>query len=440
MLKWRLMIVLALMGIGIALTAARAQQDQPITQPTVDAAVATLIAQTQAAPAHLNATQTIQSALNQALTATQMALITPTLTPQSFDASSLKVTNTAEVDLLAGPAGTAAYLAPDGEHFAYLNVAADTLCIYQATTQQNCFDLSQQVKGIDSETPRWSPDSRYLAFTEEFFRSLRDPDIWVLDTQTGKAADLTDDGSTKIDLGADWLDIDVFPRWTSDGKIIFLRYSRKSGQILPPEVHEIAPDGTGDRTLGTLLDPDPFAVYALDVWRDKLVYAYTSQAGSISDGVWISDFDGTNRRQVMHAAHNRPIDGVEMSPDGKYILITAENTTNPASIKPEDSRFSLIDATTGKPFLIDPDRPVKGAGWSPQGSALIYIAHDVANLDDLVYVSNTPGEAGKPLEGLQGHYNIATPRLIPPLIWGANNTILISHSPDKGIVLLQLGS
>ena len=105
-----------------------------ISQATVDAAVSTLIAQTQQAPQMLM-TQTIQAALAQALTATAQS---PTVTSgeQAFDASSLSVAGTTELDLLAGPAATSAYLAPDGKHFAYLK--GKTLCIYAEDQQENC--------------------------------------------------------------------------------------------------------------------------------------------------------------------------------------------------------------------------------------------------------------------------------------------------------------
>ena len=46
------------------------------------------------------------------------------------------------------------------------------------------------------ESIRWSPDSRYLAFTENFFRRFTEPDIWVLDTTTWNVTDITDDGGS----------------------------------------------------------------------------------------------------------------------------------------------------------------------------------------------------------------------------------------------------
>ena len=39
---------------------------------------------------------------------------------------------------------------------------------------------------------------------------------------------------------------------------------------------------------------------------------------------------------------------------------------------PEDSRVRAVDSASGDLILIDPDHFVSGAGWSPDGSALVY--------------------------------------------------------------------
>ena len=71
----------------------------------------------------------------------------------------------------------------------------------QRISRKTALDFSDTLRRIDSESIRWSPDSRYLVLTEEFFRSFSEPDIWVFDTTTGKVTDITDDGTTKIDSG-----------------------------------------------------------------------------------------------------------------------------------------------------------------------------------------------------------------------------------------------
>ncbi len=441
MAKRAFFIGISLVMLAVTLMA-QAQDATPDSQATVNAAVSTLIAQTQQAPQMLM-TQTIQAALEQALTATAQPMATTSTaeaTEQVFDAASLSITGTTDIDLLAGPAATSAYLAPDGEHFAYLK--GRMLCIYQEDQQRNCIDLTDTVRRVDSESLRWSPDSRYLVLTEEFFRSLTEPDIWVFDSTSSEIKDITDDGVAKIEFsGSDWTNIDLVPHWSQDGQIIFLRYSRLDGQIMSPEVHQIAPDGSGETLLGTLTSTnDPFAIYNFDVGHDKLVYAYASQSGSDSDGLWMSDFDGKNARQLTQVVNRESLtSGVSLSPDGRYVLVTNAAAGLRGNLTPETSRLYVVDSSSGQRILIDPDRFVSGAGWSPSGSALVYITHDIKSSDsDAVFLTNTPGVAGEQLTSLQGTFNIATPLLQQTLGWGANNTILLSHSPGTGIVLVHL--
>lgn len=439
MLKRALGIAFAFAAIGTALIV-QAQETEPITQPTVDAAVATLLAQTQAAPAGLSATQTIQAALEAALTATAQASVAPAAQPApteapTLDVSGLSVVSQTEIDLMAGPGGTAAYLAPDGVHFAHFDHRR--ICIYNGEQQERCVELGEDMPVIDSETIRWSPDSRYLALTEEFFRTFNEPDIWVIDTNDGSLRDLTDDGQGRVSISSDtWKNIDVFPQWLPDNRILFLRYNRLQGTIMPPMVYVVALDGSGLQKLGTLAAANPFAIYALDVQDNRLIYGYAASSETPDNGIWISDVDGGNARQIVHAEREHLPTYVDLSPDGRYILVGAPGTT--FTNRPEDSLVYVVDVEAGQAMPIDPQRYVMSAGWSPTGSALIYAVFDPIQADlSGVYLSGTPGTGGREL--LNGRYLGATSTLRQSFAWAANNVALLSRSPVRGIVLAQLG-
>jgi hypothetical protein len=425
---WGIVIVVLLVGV---IFGAKAQEGEQITQPTVDAAVATLIAQTQQP---LAVTQTIQAALERALTATAQ-IPPPTTTPQPLDVANLSLSGTTELDLMTGPGRTAAYLAPDGLHVAHLDY--DSLCIYEGEQQQRCVDISA-MRSVDTESIRWSPDSRYLTLTEDFYVTFVDPDIWLIDASDGTLRDLTDDSENEGEFSDDtWLNIDLLPNWTDDGQIIYARFNRISRSEPPPEIHQIAVDGSGDAILGTIdTNDDPFAIFALNVWRDKLVYIYFAQGETPNNGVWVSDLDGANARQINQSNTRTPMSAVEMSPDGKYALYRVETTALRGEYTPETSWMRVVEIETGKEILIDPDHFVAGAGWSPQGSALIYATYDPVEQSGGVFLTDMPGKAGQPL--LEGRFNIPTGRLRQFFTWGANNTILLSRSPARGIVLMQL--
>lgn len=435
MFKRSLFIILCLLTMGAALVV-QAQDDQPLTQPTVDAAVSTLLAQTQVASTQIVATQTIQAALETALTATASAPALSVETPAPIDVSLLRVVDTTEIELMAGPMRSAAYLAPSGEVFAHLR---QNVCIYEGTVEQTCVEIPEDLRSLDPETVRWSPDSRYLAFHENFFQMFIDPDIWVWDTQTGELRDLTDDGQDRSLLTSDtWKNIDTMPDWLPDGRTLFLRYSRVNGETLPPDIYAIEPSGSGLTKLGTIHTTDPISIYGLSTAGDKLVYNYFPAGESDNRGIWVSNLDGSDAEMIAATDREQPVTGVESSADGRYVMLL----TTPIqfdSRAPEDSWVRILDIETGETTLIDPDHYVVGAGWSPTGSALVYIVNNQEMPDENgLYITGAPGEAGRLL--LAGDFNLPSIGRWQTLTWGANNTILLSRAPFEGIVLVQLGS
>jgi Tol biopolymer transport system component len=435
--------VLCLLVFGAALVAQGQETTQEPGQATVNAAVSTLIAQTQGADTQMQMTGTVQAALEGALTATaqaQILALTATPTPVPVDWSNVALVGTTAIDRVAGPANTGAYLAPDGKKFAYLE--RNTLCVYEGETQGNCVDLDDQVRGLDSESIRWSPDSRYLTFNENFFVMFVDSDIWVWDTVENKLTDLTDDGTDEVGVLQDtWTGVDLAGDWTDDGRILFLRYSRSDGQHMPANIFTVTLDGEEEQ-LGTiqLSDPfnDPLSVYSLKVEGEQLVYVHAANREMPDDGIWISNLDGSNARQIVHLPRERLPFAVDLSPDGRYVLVI--------SYPPNDLKYTvdtsvayLVEVESGEIIPIDPKQFVSGAGWAPEGSGLIYLTFNPLETEreGAVYVATTPGEAGNMI--LDGRYAVPTSRWRQTLMWGANDTVLLASSPGQNsIVLLQL--
>ncbi len=439
------LLLLALTFLLIA-AVVQAQDDPPLTDPTVEAAVSTLLAQTQVAeqqPTSIAATQTVGAALQSALTATAQAQTvpaTPTPMPVVYDVSGLQVAGTTVFDMPSGAVSGAGFLAPDGEHFAHL--AGKAFCLYAEAGQQDCIDLAP-MGALDNGSPRWSPDSRYVAFNENFFQYFLEPDIWVWDTVENTLTDVTDDGLEKVtfltnpDEGMTTLDL--LPHWLPDGRIVFLRYARQSGDTLPPDVYAINPDGSGLEQLGTINAVDAFAIYTFDVSADSLVYIYYPAGDSPFAGVWISDLSGANARMLYKVDRESGLlpASVDFSADGRYVLVTFQSNLQP-SYQPDASITRVIDVASGKLMLIDPDHFVGGAGWSPQGSALVYAVTSRGDNPDAngLYLTAAPGEPGTLL--LAGDYAPTSIQWRQPIGWGTNNTVLVAGSHQAQTVLAHL--
>ena len=416
--------------------AAQAQDAPQPTQSVADA-VSTLLAQTQQAPTQVYLTQTVQAALEAALTATAQAA-----TPVPLDAASAEVVNTSEFELVAGFGNNAVYLAPNGTRL--IHGDGRRFCLYQqGSTDPRCVDLPSGVF-IDLESIRWSPDSRYIVFNENFLIRLIDADIWVWDTTTDEVSNLTDDGENRIRIEEDnWSSIDLAPNWLPDGRIIFLRYSRVSGEIVPPEILALDRQGGEPERWGTLENSGTFAVTALEATEDRLFYNYFAGNREGENGVWMSSLDGSEAKQIIQSGEDFPPYNIDVSPDGRYALINLAYSRrgNERELTPEASPVRLIDLQQRSQQLIDPNQFVSGAGWSPDGTALAYLVNNWVMEDastNGLYITATPGEVGRQV--LEGSFIVPTPLQNQSLMWGANHYLLLSNAPEEGITLVELGS
>ena len=192
-------------------------------------------------------------------------------------------------------------------------------------------------------------------------------------------ADITDDGGAQFEMDAPANQsppIDVVPCWMPDGRIVFLRYTGTGEDYESPYVFTIQPDGSDLQQVGQLQAAQRFAVYALAVSSEgKLAYnMWVGDANQNLNGVWMSNLDGSQPEQVWHNAEQPqqvPLT-VGWSPDGQYIAFNLPSTDFSASYQPEISVERAIRISDKQEVLFSPDAFVWSAGWSSEGSAVVY--------------------------------------------------------------------
>lgn len=118
-----------------------------------------------------------------------------------------------------------AVISPDASMLAWSRGVE--LCIYTfADEETNCTPYPEMYRGDNPLV--WSPDSKYLAFTENFFIQLREPDIWLFDLEAGMFFNRTDDGQIREIIrppeGGRPRYIDTMPTWHPiTGDLYFFR-------------------------------------------------------------------------------------------------------------------------------------------------------------------------------------------------------------------------
>lgn len=447
------------------------QADATAQAATVQAAVERLFTQTADAQANIGLTQTVEASFNAALTGTAhynatveaafntaltaTALSQATSTPTPYPAADLKVISVLEFDLIAGPLNSGAYLSPDGTQFAYSD-RGGALCIYNVLgMQQRCSSLTdiESLRDFDPDTVYWSPDGQWLTFTTRSLVTFRDSDLWVMNVGTGEITNLTDDGTDELGLirpSPIPADIDLSPRWLPDGRVIFLRYNHANDVTTAPNLFAVSPEGGRAERIDVLPHGNrPLVVSKIAPSTDgtKVIYP-VDRMDAENAGIWISNLDGDNAHRIWSLAPDDlsdelkgliPYDG-EISPDGQYALVVAINNSFSAGFEPDSSpvRFTELGSAAPDVQRIDENHYVTYAGWAPNGSALAYVVTDSRDAESAgLYLTTTPGEPGHMV--LQGNFFVPTSQTRQQIIWGVNNTILLSRREDQKLIAITLG-
>ncbi|HMI50002.1 MAG TPA: winged helix-turn-helix domain-containing protein [Candidatus Saccharimonadales bacterium] len=237
---------------------------------------------------------------------------------------------------------------PDGQHVAFDSDRSGTWSVWVAEIDGS--NLVQISHGEPAGFPRWSPDSKKIAF------STRDPD----GLESVYTADLSDRVARKLRTNIRQQSI---PYWSHDGKwIYFLGYEGNSHQLYR------CPAGGGDATLlvGSL----------------ELTMAIESADGKVL--YFSSRFIDAN---IMMLALDRPGATPQAIPQMAKIFTAAHWAVVPAGIyfSPHDNPrsvcfYDFATKHTRETFRADKDLN-EGMSVSPDGRYMLYSQMDESNAD-----------------------------------------------------------
>lgn len=379
-------------------------------------------------------------------------------TPDSIpDYASYRVINTQEFDdLYAAPVNTAAYLAPSGERF--VHIARGQFCVYNRFIipwlQSRCTEVEGRI-GSAPEDIAISPDGTRITLPTfaQALRLLSDTDIQVLNLETGAIVNLTEDGHEGSSFNPPPnAFVDVSPVWLNDQQLAFARIApnltgdSERPDLLPAAIHiiDIADNGTPSEPRLLMSSPAevPFSIYILaaDSLGRRIAFIIdTVNRQPEFQGIWQVDVETGAFQQLASLPETREIPlGLAYSADGRYLLTLRPDPM--LNLNVDTAR--VLDVKTGEFIDIDPSLGDQGqviaAGWSPRGSALVYIVRSEVNPDrEGVYIAAQPGEPGQMI--LEGRFYATTCCQTTPINWGASDIILVGRGGQPGILLIQVG-
>ncbi|MCC7207313.1 MAG: PD40 domain-containing protein [Anaerolineae bacterium] len=353
----------------------------------------------------------------------------------------IEVTSTLEMDLLAGPGRTAALLAPNGERFVHFG---EQVCIYRVDgSQEACYTTPEDMR-INTESVRWSPDSTRLAFMDnDLFRFFADTDIWTLDVNSGRFANLTDDGIVGgVILKQVDANLDYGPVWSPDGQdILFLRIVQTQGDTSPVTLYSIPADGGSAaaryvlseygrfRILGIALAPDGDTVAYFHDWRDS--------EDAMWAGFWTFSLSNPNPQRLMMIDYFSLPNEMAFSPDSANLLVTLRTgmAAADATAGPEAYPAWVVPVNGDAPMAIDAAHRVRAAAWREGSTELAYIALELDNPDASgLYIASGPGQLGQ--QALPGEW-IGPMNQGDRMAWGANGVTLLAGRGGRPLVVVS---
>ncbi len=287
---------------------------------------------------------------------------------QQIDVAKVKIAATVPI-----PVHGLTVLSPDGRKV--LNAGAgDPLCVVGIDGGKKvCLDPAAKVEP-DTLYAAWSPDGTHIAFTDDYFRSMLEPDIWVMDASTGKATNLTDDGVTGNSLksGDDpKAQFDLFPSWSADGKQI--RFARRPDPHDEEiEVDEVRATGGAVAHLG-VIDGHLTDLAGLTFSPDGATMAWTIA----TDGGWshtvvhIRGVGAGTDRALTATTVNADQSALSFSPDGKYLLVDSSRFYGQYSCCAKSSA-SVYPVGGGDSQPVAAGVTALFPTWAPSGHALAF--------------------------------------------------------------------
>ncbi|NJN81738.1 MAG: hypothetical protein HC802_05245 [Caldilineaceae bacterium] len=253
-------------------------------------------------------------------------------------------------------------VSPDGAHLVWLKPesrnTATQICIFTfESAESSCYDLPDEFDGAPYQLI-WSPDSAYIAFTEDVVQVGNEADIWVMNAGDGSVTNRTNDdqyGSFQL-LEPGSYTLDYVPTFNqADGLIYFLRMVTEGDEQFTSAIYRVAPDGGDAELVRSLSDDLPGKI----AWYDS--------ASIYLDGVTSISPDGSQLALILF--ERSPT--FEPEPSGLY-LVDLNDTAAPVQ---ELLRVEAYQSALPS-FQISPATPM-GLSWTGDGAGIVTIGQSL---------------------------------------------------------------
>ena len=271
-------------------------------------------------------------------------------------------------------------VSPDGQWVAYVfsvnDAEADKRISHISMVRWDGKETLQLTYGTDSDnSPRWSPDGKYLSFTSSRQAKPKGSQVWVLDRRGGEAHQLTHFKNYSIERY----------EWSPDSKRLLLVMSEREDTGDEPK--------TGDAAPATPKKPKPVVIDRYHFKQDIQGYL----TGERRSHVYVYDIASEKLDQLTSGTFDDR-DAI-WSPDGTRVAFTSNRDEDPD--RSANSDVYVVEAKAGatpKKLTTWPGPDSGTLSWSADGKLIAYLQGDEGkyrayNMNRLAVVPANGGDA-----------------------------------------------
>jgi Tol biopolymer transport system component len=235
---------------------------------------------------------------------------------------------------------------------------------------------SQQLTNNTNEnsTPVWSPDGSKITFMRQDFSDLTQQ-LFIMNADGSNPIGITNDDSTQSGT----------PAWSPDGsKIAYARVT--SDYSAPSAIVVMNADGSNKTVLTDGSSEDFYPTWSPD--GNKIGFVCTD--AQHIEQICIMNTNGSNQQQITSGT---AIDykSLTYSPSGTEFAYTAYETISNDIISIQKLGVMNTDGSNQHIITTADSTYVSDAGWSPDGTKLIYDSYDSSENIQRAYLINADG-------------------------------------------------
>jgi len=215
-------------------------------------------------------------------------------------------------------------------------------------------------------SPAWSPTGKWIAYTSDYDGDEQ-WDIFLVSPKTGQVVNVTNTREIA----------EVNPVWSPDGRYLAYSVKPKTSPVFEIDVYDTVLRDTKHLTTGTAKDRMNVGAF----WSPdgKFMFYTQEQAKGTDSNIFAVDVATAESTLLTPHQGERTYAANDVSPDGKYLLITS-NAANGYE------NAGLLEIANKKIHWLTEDKwEISGANFSPDGKSLLDTANVDGNIDIYLY-------------------------------------------------------